>query len=223
MGLHVRREIERLKIKLVSVSAMVESAVNDAALALEKKDIRLARQVIADDDKIDQMEVELEEDCLKILALYQPVAIDLRYIVAVLKINNDLERIGDLAVNLAKSSKAWAGQDDIRLPEHFSKMAELTISMVHQSLDAMIDMDSTLAHKILDEDDTIDELHRLTFDFVEKRIPESPELTPWLIRLLGISRNLERIADHTTNICEDVLYMISGEIIRHSEADAEGF
>ena len=215
MSFQLRKEIDTVKKKILTVSATVETSVNDAIRALEKKDIQLAQKVIDADSQIDALEVDLEEECLKILALHQPVAIDLRFLVAILKINNDLERIGDLAVNIAQAADFLSRQSDIRLPEHLSTMADRTIQMLHQALDALLNLDPDAAQQVMKSDDEIDALHRKTFDLVEKVVPEQPAATPQYLRLIAVSRSLERIADHTTNIAEDVIYMISGGIVRH--------
>lgn len=216
MSFQLRKEIETVKKKILTISATVEKSVNDAIRALEKKDIQVAQKVIENDKQVDALEVDLEEECLKILALHQPVAIDLRFLVAILKINNDLERIGDLAVNIAQAADFLSRQESIRLPEHISKMAEKTIQMLRQALDALLNLDSEGARQVLKADDEIDQLHKYTFELVETRVPEDPKLTPQYLRLIAISRSLERIADHTTNIAEDVIYMISGGIVRHA-------
>lgn len=221
MSIQVRREIDRLKQMILSLTAQVEQNVIDAVRALDRKDPALAAEVIARDTAIDEAEVALEDECLKIFALYQPVAVDLRYIIAVLKINNDLERIGDLAVNIADTATIWAKQDRIRLPEHIIDMAERTKRMLRDALDALVDLDDNLANSVLEADDEIDNRHAYTYQLVEQRIKEDPDSTSEVIRLLGISRNLERIADHATNIAEDVLYLINGEIVRHKTTVAK--
>ena len=222
MGFHLRREIDVVKQHILKISAAVEKSVHEAIRALERKDVQMAQRVIDADEEIDQMEVELEEECLKILALHQPVAIDLRYLVAILKINSDLERIGDLAANIAQAANVLARQEHIRIPDHIAEMSEHTVRMLHVGLDALLNLDGDSAQEVLDMDDTIDQLHKKTFDLVEAKIQENPGSTPEYIRLLGISRNLERMADHTTNIAEDVIYMISGDIIRHHLGGVDG-
>lgn len=161
------------------------------------------------------MEVDLEEDCLKILALHQPVAIDMRFIVAVLKINNDLERIGDLSVNIAERAISLARQVRTETPFDFDGMAVKVQSMLHRSLDALVNSDARLAREVLTSDDEIDAIHRQMYEDVKKAIVECPDKIDSLIQLLAVSRNLERIADHTSNIAEDVIYLVDGEIIRH--------
>jgi phosphate transport system protein len=221
MAVHLHREIERLKKNILTLGAVVEESVRKAVRAIKTRDAALAQGVIEDDIKIDQMEVEVEEECLKILALYQPVAIDLRFIVAVLKINSDLERIGDLAVNIAERAiflATW-NQDRFVSLLDFDEMARKTQSMLKGSLDALVNADTALARQVCLDDDEVDAINREMYIQVEEGIRANPEQMECLIHLLSISRHLERIADHATNIAEDVIYMIEGEIVRHRTED----
>ncbi len=217
---HLHREIERLKKKLLSLSAVVEEQVQRAVKALHECDAELARQVIlADDEQVDRAEVDVEEDCLKVLALYQPVAADLRFIVAVLKINNDLERIGDMAVNIAERADYLASQEPIELPFNFGEMAGKAQSMLRRSLDALVNVDPELGQQVCADDDEVDMLNRQMYDQVQQRIRQHPEHLEYLMHFLAVSRHLERIADHATNIAEDVIYMVTGQIVRHKAED----
>ncbi len=164
--------------------------------------------------EIDHLEVDVEEDCLKILALHQPVAVDLRFIVAVLKINNDLERIGDLAVNIAERSLTMAGMPAAGVPFDFSEMARRAQAMLRKSLDALVDLDENLAREVLPEDDAVDAMQREVFELVSRPPSDRQDIAYTLHQLL-IARHLERIADHATNIANDVIYMVRGEIMRH--------
>lgn len=215
MTRHMDREITRLKKKILSLSAMVEGSVQRAVQALADRNAVLAEEVINGDVDIDQMEVEVEEECLKCLALYQPVAIDLRFVIAILKINNDLERIGDEAVNIAERVVFLARQERTTITFDFPLMSEKTQAMLRKSLDALVNMDSHLAHQVGHADDEVDELNRQMYEHVQEAIRREPDKVDSLIHLLSISRHLERIADYATNIAEDVIYMIEGEIIRH--------
>jgi len=215
MAKHLQREIENLKKKLLALGAKVETSVRKATLSIEKLDADLAQKIIDDDANIDNTEVEIEEDCLKILALHQPVAIDLRFIVAVLKINNDLERIGDLAVNIAERAVFLAGQPKVNISIDLVDMAYNAQSMLKKSIDALINHDAQLAHKVCVSDDIVDQMNRQMYLKVQEAILKNPEQITPLIHLLSASRHLERIADHTTNIAEDVIYMIEGQIVRH--------
>jgi len=215
MSAHLKKEIDNLKKELLTLCAMVEDSFRQAVKSIKNRDVKLAKKVIDSDIKIDQMEVEVEEDCLKILALHQPVAIDLRFIITALKINNDLERIGDLAVNIAEHSQFLSAQKPIDILFDFETMAEKTQAMVKKSLDALVNIDCDLANQVCQADDEIDAINRQMYDQAKGQIKQDPENIETLIHLLSVSRHLERIADHATNIAEDVIYMVKGEIVRH--------
>ena len=215
MTVHMKREIDKLKKMLLSLCDIVESRFLEAVKSIQQKDWALAKKVIEADVEIDQMEVNVEEECLKILALYQPVAIDLRFIITALKINNDLERIGDLAVNIAERGEFLAKQEKVDVPLDLDKMAEKTQSMLRNSLKALVDMNCDMAYKVCADDDKVDNMNRRMFKIIQDRIREQPEHIESLIHLLSASRHLERIADHATNIAEDVVYMVEGKIVRH--------
>lgn len=217
MSVLLSREIVSLKKKILQMTALVEESVRKAIGAVKDKNAVLAEEVVLNDDQIDLMENELEEECLKILALHQPVAIDLRYVVVCLKINNDLERIGDLAVNIADRAKAISRDEDDFMPESITKMIDAAIAMLKKSLDAFIEMDSGLAREVSLMDDTLDELNRNMYLEIKKLIMEEPGRTGYLLHILGVSRQLERIGDYAVNISEDVIYMIDGKIVRHSK------
>jgi phosphate transport system protein len=216
MPQHLQREIEKLKKKILSLGAAVEDDVKMAVQSIENRNPFLAERVIAMDREIDQAEIDLEEDCLKILALYQPVAIDLRFIIAVMKINNDLERIGDLAVNLAERAQFLSSQASIAIPFDLEALAEKTQGMLKKSLDSLVNLNAPLAREVCRTDDEVDEINRKMYDQVKDAIRAHPDHLDILIPYLSVSRYLERIADHATNIAEDVIYMIEGVIARHS-------
>lgn len=215
MSKHLERELERLRKQVLSLSAVVEENVRQAVQALEKREEKLAQKVIETDVEVDHAEVDVEEECLKLLALYQPVAIDLRFIVAVLKINSDLERIGDLAVNIAERALFLATQPPVTTSFNFLGMAEKAQAMVHKSLDALVNMDGGLAREVCASDDEIDAMNRRMYQQVEEGIQQHPEQMKSLVHILSTSRHLERIADHATNIAEDVIYVIQGRDVRH--------
>ncbi|MBU1910092.1 MAG: phosphate signaling complex protein PhoU, partial [Verrucomicrobia bacterium] len=206
MIIHLHKEIEKLKKQLLTLCAVVEQGVRDSVRAITGRDTALAQRVIEGDRAIDQAEIDVEEECLKILALYQPVAIDLRFLVAVLKMNNDLERIGDLAVNIAQRAILLNTQLKIAVPFDLNGLAEKTQTMFRQSLDALVNLDAGLARRVCAMDDEVDAINRQMYDGVKAMIRRQPEHLDALIALLSISRYLERIADHATNIAEDVLY-----------------
>jgi phosphate transport system protein len=212
----MQKELDKLRNQLLTLSAVVEDVVRQASLSLETYDSALAKQVIGTDEQINQMEVELEEECLKVLALHQPVAIDLRYIVAVLKINNDLERIGDLASNIAERALALASETRISPPFDCAGMALKVQTMLKKCLDCLVQMDIRLARQVLKMDDEIDRQHKENFGLIKEQIRLHPENLDALSHYLTVSRHLERTADLATNIAEDVYYMIEGEIVRHT-------
>lgn len=212
--MYLQLEIDKLKSQLLTLSALVEECVDKAVLAATRVDEAMAKEVIRTDQRIDEMEVELEEECLKVLALHQPVARDLRVIIAVLKMNNDLERIGDLAVNIAKRVRHL--KNGLQLSkETLSSMTNTVRTMLRTSLDSLVDLDIDLATKVLSLDDQVDELNRKNFKEAIKTMMANPDQVDGIMGSLTVSRNLERIADCATNIAEDVIYLISGEIIRH--------
>ena len=219
MTVHMKREIDKLKHMLISLCEVVEASLQQAVKSIRQRDKKLAKKVIDTDIEIDHMEVDIEEECLKILALYQPVAIDLRFIITALKINNDLERIGDLAVNLAERSMFLAGQQKVDVPFDFDEMTEKTQSMLRKSLEALVNMDSKMAYEVCAADDEVDDMNRQMFQIVQDTIRTHPQWIGSLINLLSASRQLERVADHATNIAEDVIYMIEGRIVRHKAED----
>jgi len=215
MKRHLQRELENLKKQILSLGAMVEERVRMAIQAFENRDGELARRIIDSDREIDEAEVEVEEECLKILALHQPVAVDLRFISAVIKINNDLERVGDEAVNIAERVENIARRAPVKVPFEYGAMAEKTETMLHNSLDALVNLDADLAYKVCISDDEVDDINRDIYDKIKEVIKAQPDRVGYLINLLFIARHLERIADHATNIAEEVIYMVEGEIPRH--------
>jgi len=215
MKVHLQREIDRLKQKILLMAGDVETAMQKAIRSLREGDRSLAQSVIDNDRRIDVYEVEIEEECLKILALHQPVAIDLRFVVAVLKINNDLERIADMAVNTAERVIDLTQASRLPIPDQLTIMVEVTQSMLKRSLDALVNMDTELARAVITDDDILDDLHSQMYALVEVGINADPAQTACQINLLSISRQLERTGDLVTNIAEDVIYMVEGEIVRH--------
>jgi phosphate transport system protein len=169
---------------------------------------------------IDHLEVEVEEECLKTLALHQPVASDLRLIVAALKINSDLERIGDLAVNIARKAVAFASLGPMEIPFDLAGMWEKTQRMLRDSLDALVNLNPAMATSVCARDNEVDQMKRQIRRTAEEMMQRDPAKVPALLTLLAVSRNLERVADHATNIAEDVIYMAEGRIIRHGAGEA---
>ena len=216
---HLQREIENLKKKILSMSAEVEDSLRSAVDSLVKRDADLAQAVIDGDTRLDHTEVEIEEDCLKILALHQPVAIDLRYVVAILKINGDLERIGDEAVNIAERAAYLATHPPIDLPLDFQGMVTAAQSMVSRSIDALVNLDTAIARQVRVSDDEVDDMNQHMYTLLQDYMRANPDRVAESVHLLSTSRHLERIADQATNIAEDVIYMVEGEIVRHQPED----
>jgi len=216
MTQHIQRELEKLKKMILALSAVVEETVQQAVQSLATMDLALAEKVIGGDEVVDQMEVDLEEECLKILALHQPVAADLRFIISVLKINNDLERIADLAVNIAERTRGMNEVGRIPHPFDFPELGRKVQAMLKQALDALVNLDERAARQTCALDDEVDTQHRQNYALVKEQIRQHPERIDALVQYLSVSRHLERIADLATNIAEDVLYMIEGEIVRHT-------
>jgi phosphate transport system protein len=214
-----QREIENLKKLVLSLGAIVEEQIQRAMLALERRDVEMANEVILKDREIDSLEIVIEEECLKILALYQPVAKELRFVVAVLKMNNDLERMGDLASNIAKRARYLSKKEKIDLILDFGPVAEKTQAMVKKSLDALVNTDVNLAREVCASDDEVDKLTKQMLKRTVNAIEKNPERTKDYFSIRSVSKNLERIADSATNIAEDVVYLCSGEIIRHQAED----
>jgi phosphate transport system protein len=219
MTKHFRNELEKIKKQLLNLGAMVEEFVLMSVRAVENKDAELAEQIIRRDYEIDEKEVEIEEECLKVLALHQPVAIDLRFLIAVIKINNELERIGDQAVNVAERAKFIAERPSLDFFFDYSAMGEKVQTMLRMSLDTLINMDDDVAWEVVRVDDEVDQIKEEAYDRIKSAMGKYPTRLGYLINLLLISRHLERIADHATNIAEEVIYMIEGEIVRHAQKE----
>ena len=215
MSVHLQNELESLKMKLLQLGAMAETSIEKAGYAFKHMDRAIAKEIIEGDEAADLKEVEIEEDCLKIMALHTPVANDLRYVVATLKINNDLERVCDLACNISKRVKYLSKQPTLSVPFDFATMWNKVLTMLNKSIDAFITQDSKMAFETCEVDDEVDALNREIYKQVYECIKEKPELTEVYIHYLSISRALERVADYATNIAEDVIYMVDGRIVRH--------
>lgn len=219
MAIHLLRDLDALKKDLLTVGSLVEDATNKAILALVDRRVELAEAVLRSDREVDKREVRLEDACLKVLALHQPVAADLRFVVTVLKVNNDLERVGDLAGNIAERAISIAQDDPVAVPAEINTMTRKAQNMLRDSLNALVDQNTTLARQVLDEDETVDELHSKMYSIMAKRMVENPRQIDTEIQLLSVSRYLERIADLATNIAEDIVFLVDGDVIRHRQWD----
>src|SRR5438874_1794042 len=211
MSKHLERDLENLQRHLVTLASSAEEAIHKATRALQQRDADLAREVIDGDNEIDEEENRVEEEALKILALHQPVAVDLRRIAAAVKINTDLERMADLAEDIAERALHLAQSPYIAIPEKLQRMTDLTTTMVRQSLDAFVNLDARLARRVCRLDDEVDRYNQELIDEVVHTMQEAPAMVKPGLSLFSATRHLERIADHATNIAEDVIYLVEGE------------
>ncbi len=223
MARNIQKEIETLKGHIVYLSTVVEENMLCAIKALVEKNPDLAYQVMQTDKcEIDHIEIDVEQECLRIMALHQPVASDLRFLVTVLKINSDLERIGDLVAKIAdkvlllfKADPAQFLSESMQLPDMFHGMFDKTVWMFRQTMEAFVNEDTDLAYKVCLADDEVDQAKRAIYRELEESIMNDPAQHVYLAKLLSVARSTERIADHCTNICEDIIYMQQGRIVRH--------
>lgn len=217
MTKHFRKELENIKKRILTLGSMVEDLVHTSVQAVDRVDADLADRIIKRDHEINETEVDIEEECLKVLALHQPVAVDLRFIIAVIKINNELERIGDQAVNIAQRVQVIAKRPKPPFWFDYSEMGEKAQKMLRMSLDALVNLDVDLAYRVITLDDEVDQIKSEAYDKIKQAIQDLPERVGYYINLLLISRHLERLADHATNIAEEVIYLVEGEIFRHAQ------
>jgi phosphate transport system protein len=218
MSKHLQRHLENLQRDLLAMAAAVEAAIHLAIDALQSRQPALARKVIEGDSAIDEEENHVEEECLKLLALHQPVASDLRRITAALKINNELERMADLAEDIAERALHLAQLPPVAVPARLQRMTDLTTGMVRQSLDAFVHLDVRLARAVCRTDDEVDRFNNAIIEELVGIMRSAPSRVEAGLSLFSATRHLERIADHATNIAEDVVYLVEGEIIRHRPA-----
>jgi phosphate transport system protein len=218
MSKHLERDLENLQRDILTQAGAVEEAIHKAIRALQERNVQLAQQVIDGDSEIDEEENHVEEECLKILALHQPVAVDLRRTASALLINVDLERMADLAEDIAERAVSLARLPPIPIPEKLQRMTDLTTSMVRQSLDAFVNIDARLARLVCRLDDEVDRYNDAIILELIRLMRGSPEMVEPGLSLFSATRHLERIADHATNIAEDVIYLVEGEIVRHRHA-----
>ena len=216
MRIHLQRDIEKLKRRLLVLSTEVEEAVRQSIRALAERDASLARQVVEREIQTNSMEVDVEEDCLKILALHQPVAGDLRYIIAVLKMDRDLERIADLAAHIAERGLTLFEMPALDIPFRLDEMGVKVQAMLKKALDAFVSLNTEAAHEVCAMDGEINAIKKDTFRQVRQAVMEVPQKFDPLMQVMHISRHLERMADHATNIAEDLIYLVEGRIVRHT-------
>jgi len=212
----IDQQLTKLRQKLLRMGGLVEQMIDQAIQGLLQRDTAYAEKVPEQDEEVDQLEMELDELCSTILVRNQPTAVDLRFLVAVMKINNDLERMGDSAVNIVQSVVQLNEQPPLKPYIDLPRMSSQVQQMVHDSLDAFVSRDADLARRVLGSDDAIDGLYKQIFRELLTFMIEDPKSVSRALHLLLIARNLERIADHATNIAEDVIYYVEGRDVRHS-------
>jgi phosphate transport system protein len=215
MERHFETEMQALKNRLLGMGAMVEERVHQAVLALMERNPEAAERIIAGDEEVNELQIEVDDRCLKLLALQQPMASDLRLITAAMKINADLERIGDQAVNIAENSLKMMNAPPLKPIIDLPRMAEIAEGMTRDSLDAFVRKDSALARSVLARDDEVDQLKDHIFRVLLTYMMADPGTIERALSLILVSRNLERIADHATNIAEDVVFVVEAKDVRH--------
>lgn len=215
MQRHFVHELEMLKTNLIKMASFAEEAIVDSIRAVLQRDKQLAQQVITKEQRINALEIEIDDAVVDILALQQPVATDLRFILAASKINNDLERIGDHAVNIAESAIKCADHPPVKPLIDIPAMADVTKQMLRDAIDGFIQINPELARKVLNTDDTIDNLNRKVVDDLVEIMQKSPDTIAEALELIRISRNLERVADLATNIAEEVIFMAEARVVKH--------
>jgi len=212
---HFQQELELLKAKLLEMSALVESAIYRSVQGVVEKNAELAHHVLNNEARINQLEIEIDDFAISLLALQQPMAADLRLITASIKINNDLERMGDLSVSIAQSALALVKEPLIRPLIDIPHIAGLAQGMVRKALDAFVNRDAELARSVLVSDDAVDNMRTASYHELISFMEANPQHIAQAVYLLSVVRNLERIADHATNIAEDVLFLVKGIDVRH--------
>lgn len=220
METHFQQELNKLKENLLKMAGLAEQAISNAVEALVQRNTSLAEKAIKEDEKINQMEILIDEWCLKLLALHQPMAADLRFITSAMRINIELERIGDLAVNIAERVISLNQEPQLKPYIDIPRMAEITQAMVKDVLDAFVNGDTNLARAVCERDDQVDALNDQVFRELLTYMMADPKTITRAVHLIIVSRCLERIADHTTNIAEGVIFMVKALVIKH-HADAK--
>ena len=215
MARHFEMELDQLRTMLIRMGSLVEEQIECGVKALTEADESLAKLVIDRDKKVDEYDNAIDQQCMRIFALTQPVAIDLRLLMAALKINNELERIGDIAVNLAERVPPLLSFKEMVQSTRLREMAHAAREMVKGAIDSFVNNDPSLADKVLKSDDLIDSIDQQMFQLMVSKMKESPKFIEPAVHLVILSRHLERLADHATNIAEDVIFLVNARIIKH--------
>ena len=220
-GRHFQEELEQLKTRLLEMGGLAEEQVRLAVKALTERDRELVALALNGDEPINKLHIEIDGRCFTLLALHQPMAVDLRAIVAAVKINTDLERVGDLAINIAEAARRYAQHAPVKKLIDIPRMANIAQNMLRDSLDAFVRRDTELAQRVLNEDDKLDDLKTQIFRELLTYMLQDPGTIEGALDLILISRHLERIGDHATNIAEDVIFMVSARDVRHHASEGQ--
>jgi phosphate transport system protein len=212
---HFQEELEQLKMRLLEMGGLAEERVRSAIRALVERDDERVDHVLLGDQPINELHIEVDGRCFKLLALHQPMAIDLRAIMSAIKINTDLERVGDLAVNIAEAARRYLRHPAVKELIDIPRMADIAQSMLRDALDSYVRRDTALAEHVLNEDDVLDALKTQVFRELLTFMLQAPSTIEPALDLILVSRHLERIGDHATNIAEDVIFMVSARDVRH--------
>ena len=218
---HFQEELEQLKARLLEMGGLAEDRLRLAVSGLVDRDVSTIERVLGGDTAINQLHIEIDDRCFKLLALHQPMAVDLRAIVSAVKINTDLERVGDLAINIAEAARRYAQHAPVKKLIDIPRMASIAQSMLRDSLDAFVRRDTDLAQRVLNEDDKLDDLKTQIFRELLTYMLQDPATIEAALDLILISRHLERIGDHATNIAEDVIFMVSARDVRHHAGEGQ--
>lgn len=211
----LEREFESLRQQLVSQFTTVEQMIQLAIRSLIEREPDFADRVIESDAGVDATDIAIEEECLKLLALHQPVAADMRYLITVIKVNGELERMADTACNIAERAKELSRFPLFQVPDEISEMVDATIGMVRRSLDSFVNNDAKMASEVIEMDDLVDALNRIIIDQLHETMKEDPNVIEPAVHCFSATRHLERIADLAENLAEEVIYLVNGEIVRH--------
>ena len=217
MTKHLERDLNQLSNQISDLGALVAESTSKCMVMLQTFDRGIAKEIVEAEAEVNTTEVEIEEECLKVLALHQPVAGDLRFLIVVLKVNNDLERMGDQVVNIAERVSFLADKERVVADLDFVAMGDLASRMVNQSVKALVKRDSSMAREVLAMDDDLDAMHARTYRVIQDVMAGNPDIVIPAVSYLTISSNLERLGDLATNIAEEIIFMEEGEVIRHRE------
>lgn len=215
MSIHLDKDLKDLHRSVVQMCTMVEEMVHASVEMLSNPSFENSELLARKDDLVDEYDVRIEDDCLKILALHQPVADVLRRITAVMRISAELERVADLSVHIAERACGLMAFPAVAVPDKMREMAQIAVSMLHRSIDSYVNLDAKMAREVNLQDDTVDELNHEIITGITHRMQQQPDQIEPLLQLFSASRHIERVADHASNICEDIIYMVEGEIVRH--------